>query len=100
MAAPDMSQALMGEEMNMGPDMGLGDDEAAEGSGMFDEGEGLELGAGDESELDELFAADAQALFPDFDDDQLLNLQKLIDARIDAKYGPEMGAGAPEEPLL
>lgn len=91
MANPDMKDALMGEEMS--GDMGLGaDDEAAEGRGMFDEGEGLELGAGDESELDEMFAADAQALFPDFDDDQLLNLQKLIDARIDQKYGPAGGA--------
>ncbi len=96
MANPDMSGALMGEEMS--GDMGLG---APEEPGMFDEAEGagLELGAGDETELDEMFAADAQALFPDFDDDQLTNLQRLIDARIDAKYGPDMGA-APAEPML
>lgn len=82
----DMSEALMGEEMS--GDMGLG---APEEAGMFDtaEGGGLELGGA--GELDELFAADAQALFPDFDDAQLANLQKLIDARIDAKYGPDMG---------
>ncbi len=43
--------------------------------------DGLELGAGDESELDPLFAADAQAIFPDFDDDQLLALQRLFDSR-------------------
>lgn len=82
---PAMADALMGEEMNT--DMGMGGEEP----GMFEEGEGLELGAGDETELDELFAAGAQALFPDMDDDQLLNLQRLIDARIDAKYGPGMG---------
>lgn len=84
---PDMSGALMGEEMS--GDLGLG----AEEPGMFDEAEGagLELGAGADGELDELFAADAQALFPDFDDAQLANLQRLIDARIDAKYGPDMG---------
>lgn len=81
---PDMSDALMGEEM--GGDL-MGE------PGMFDEadGAGLELGAGGEGELDEMFAADAQALFPDFDDAQLANLQRLIDARIDAKYGPDMG---------
>ncbi len=84
---PKMADALMGEEM--GGDM-FG---APEEAGMFDEAEGagLELGAGAEGELDELFAADAQALFPDFDDAQLANLQRLIDARIDAKYGPDMG---------
>jgi hypothetical protein len=80
-----MSGALMGEEVG-------GDLDA----GLFDEGMdgdvGLELGAGDEAELDELFAADASAVFPDFDDSQLLSLQKLIDARIDSKYG----AGASE----
>ncbi len=81
---PDMSGALMGEEMS---------GELAPEPGMFDEAEGggLELGAGGEGELDELFAADAQALFPDFDDSQLSSLQRLIDARIDAKYGPDMG---------
>lgn len=85
---PDMSGALMGEEV--GGDMGLGG-EGAEPAGMFDDAGGMELGAGDETELDELFAADAQALFPDFDDAQLGSLQKLIDARIDAKYGQDMG---------
>jgi hypothetical protein len=92
---PDMSGALMGEEVG-------GDLDA----GMFDEPEeesGMELGAGDETDLDELFAADAQAVFPDMDDTQLLNLQKLIDARIDAKYGPDMGGdigeGLPEGDL-
>jgi hypothetical protein len=68
----DMSDALMGEELT-DPEPGMLDEPAP--------ADGLELGAGDESELDPLFAADAQALFPDWDDDQLLNLQKLIDAR-------------------
>ncbi len=87
--AAEMADALMGEEMNGELDMGLD----AEEPGMFDEAEGagLELGAGAEADLDEAFAADAQALFPDFDDSQLANLQRLIDARIDAKYGPGMG---------
>lgn len=82
---PAMADALMGEEM--GGDLG------APEPGMFDEAEGggLELGGGGDEELDEMFAADAQALFPDFDDDQLVNLQRLIDQRIDAKYGPGMG---------
>lgn len=90
--AGEMADALMGEEMSgeLG-DMGLGEEEP----GMFDEGAGLELGAGAEADLDEAFAADAQALFPDFDDSQLANLQRLIDARIDAKYGP-----AEAEPML
>jgi hypothetical protein len=84
---PAMADALMAEEVS--GDLGLG----AEGEpSMFgDDAGGMELGAGDETELDEMFAADAQALFPDFDDAQLSSLQKLIDARIDAKYGP--GAG-------
>jgi hypothetical protein len=86
-ANADMSDALMGEEMS-GELMDLG---AEEPMGMFDEGDGLELGAGAVEDLDEAFAAEAQALFPDFDDSQLANLQRLIDARIDAKYGPEMG---------
>lgn len=91
---PDMSDALMGME-----------DPAGDAPSMFDEGEaggdvGIELGAGDETELDELFAADAQALFPDFDDDQLTSLQKLIDARIDQKYGtPEAEMEAPAAEL-
>lgn len=83
--SPDMSGALMGEEV--GGDLDLGGEEP----GMFDDAGGMELGAGEADELDELFAADAQALFPDFDDSQLANLQRLIDARIDAKYGPDMG---------
>lgn len=88
--AAEMADALMGEEMS-GEMFDTGDDEGAEAAGMFDEGAGLELGAGAVEDLDEAFAADAQALFPDFDDDQLANLQRLIDARIDAKYGPGMG---------
>ena len=88
MSNPDMSGALMGEEIG-------GDLEP----GLFDEPDaGLELGAGDESELDELFAADAQAVFPDFDDEQLLSLQKLIDSRI-AAGAPTVDAGAPEGDL-
>lgn len=73
MANPDMSGALMGDEM-----MGA---EAPDMFGSEPMGDGLELGAGDETELDEMFAADAQSIFPDFDDDQLLALQKLIDSR-------------------
>jgi len=85
---PAMADALMAEEVS--GDLGLGAE--GESPDMFGESSGgMELGAGDETELDEMFAADAQALFPDFDDAQLSSLQKLIDARIDAKYGPGMG---------
>lgn len=44
----------------------------------------LALGAADETELDPMFAGDASELFPDFDDDQLISLQKLIDSRMHA----------------
>lgn len=44
----------------------------------------LALGEADETELDPLFAADGQDLFPDFDDEQLAKLQKLIDSRLGA----------------
>jgi len=43
-----------------------------------------ELGEADETELDPMFAADGQELFPDFDDEQLTKLQKLIDSRLGA----------------
>jgi len=57
--AAEMADALMGEEMNGELGAALGDDEAAEGAGMFDEGEGLELAGGAPEDLDEAFAADA-----------------------------------------
>lgn len=81
---PDMSDALMGEEMagDLGPEADMLGDPA------MDEGDGLGLGAGDEAELDQLFAAEAQAIFPDFDDDQLLALQKLIDSRAASLSAP------------
>lgn len=73
--------------------------------GMFDEpapADSIALGAADEAELDDLFAADAQALFPDFDDAQLTSLQKLIDSRIEQLYGtpePDMATMEPEPSL-
>ena len=76
------------EEMT-DPEMGLDEPAPADA---------LALGAGEETELDPLFAADAQGIFPDFDDDQLMSLQKLIDSRIEQLYGtpePEMS----EEPM-
>jgi hypothetical protein len=87
---PAMADALMAEEVS--GDMGLG----AEEPSMFESDGGMALGEGAAAELDELFAADAQALFPDFDDAQLADLQRLIDARIDAKYGPGMGGDVGE----
>jgi hypothetical protein len=89
---PGLADALMGEEMVDDP----------EASGEPAPADGLSFGEGDETELDPLFAADAQGLFPDWDDDQLLSLQKLIDARIDQLYGtpePEMTEELPAEPL-
>jgi hypothetical protein len=80
---PDMSGALMGDELT----------DPAEGLDEPAPADGLAFGEGDETELDPLFAADAQAVFPDFDDDQLTQLQKLIDSRIEQLYGtpePEM----------
>jgi len=77
---PDMSDAMSMETAAPDP-------MAAEG-GMFDnetaEGGLPEFGEADETELDPLFAADGQELFPDFDDDQLAKLQKLIDSRLGA----------------
>jgi len=71
---------------------------AAEEAPMAD---ALALGEGDETELDQMFAADAQAVFPDFDDDQLLTLQKLIDSRIEQLYGtPEPEMAMEEEPMM
>lgn len=100
-----LADALAGEEM--APD----DDGAMLGGAepSASEGDGLELGGGDESELDPIFAADAGDVFPDMDDNQLLALQKLIDARIAAGAMPAaepmpaedlgMSFGA-EEPML
>lgn len=80
---PDMSNALAGEEMagDLSPTEGGPDDMFGGEDPTMSEGDGLELGAGDEAELDQMFAADAQEVFPDFNDDQLLALQKLIDSR-------------------
>jgi hypothetical protein len=86
---PDMSEALMGDELT-DPEPGMLDEPAP--------ADALALGAGEETELDPLFAADAQGIFPDFDDDQLMGLQKLIDSRIEQLYGtpePEMSMDEP-----
>lgn len=78
---PALADALMGEEMDPATDGGMfGDMPAPEGG----EGDGLELGAADETELDPVFAADAASLFPDWSDEDYLKLQTLIDSRLGA----------------
>jgi hypothetical protein len=77
-----LADALAGEEMDPETDGAMGADPEAP------EGDGLGLGAADETELDPIFAADAGDVFPDLDDTQLLALQKLIDSRIAAGAMP------------
>lgn len=77
---PDMADALSME--TAAPPAPEGDLFGADPLGA-DEG-ALELGAGDETELDPMFASDASDLFPDLDDEQLTKLQKLIDSRLGA----------------
>jgi hypothetical protein len=82
-ATPDMSDALSmdvaSEPAPGGDDLfGAGAPEAAEGEPA------LALGEADETELDPMFAADAQDVFPDLDDAALTKLQKLIDSRLGA----------------
>lgn len=43
-----------------------------------------EFGEADETELDPMFAADAQELFPDWSDEDFIKFQKLIDSRLNA----------------
>lgn len=74
---PDMSDALSMEATEPAAPV-EGDLFGAAPEGM------PELGEADETELDPLFAADGQDLFPDFDDEQLTKLQKLIDSRMHA----------------
>ncbi len=61
-----------------GDDMFAAPSEASEGEPP------LALGEADETELDPMFAADAQDIFPDLDDEALTKLQKLIDSRLGA----------------
>lgn len=85
-----LADALAGEEMDPATDGDMfGDAEPVE------EGDGMAFGEGDESELDPIFASDAAGVFPDMDDDQLLALQKIIDARCIAMAEP---GGAYAEP--
>lgn len=75
---PDMSDALSMDVAAPEPAPAEGDLFGAPAEGM------PELGEADETELDPMFAADGQDLFPDFDDEQLTKLQKLIDSRMHA----------------
>ena len=82
-SSPDMSDALSMDTASTAP---------ADGGGLFDSpgeetpaGEdALSLGVADETELDPMFAADAQDLFPDWSDEDFTKLQKLIDSRLGA----------------
>lgn len=80
---PDMSDALSMDVAAEPPP--AGDDMFASAPSEAGEGEpALALGEADETEPDPLFQADAAELFPDFDDEQLTKLQKLIDSRLHA----------------
>lgn len=86
-AEPDMSNALSMDAAAPAPDAAGGDMFGGPPAGGADDAM-PELGAADETELDPMFAADAQDLFPDFDDKQLTSLQKLIDSRLHAATTP------------
>lgn len=86
----DLEAALGGAG---GGDLMAGGGAAPEGDlfgGLGEPGDpGLALGeAGSDEELDPLFQADASTLFPDFDDDKLLALQRLIDSRMGGSAMP------------
>jgi hypothetical protein len=83
---PDMADALSMDTAAAPPPPG-GDDLFGAAEPVDDAGMG-EFGDGDApAETDPMFAADAGDLFPDFDDEQLGKLQRLIDSRL--------GGGAP-----
>lgn len=82
-ATPDMSDALSMDVASEPPAPAGGDDMFA-GPPEGGAGDALALGEADETELDPMFAADAQDVFPDLDDAALTKLQKLIDSRLGA----------------
>lgn len=76
-ATPDMADALsMDAAAPEGGDMFSGAEAAPD--------DALALGEADETELDPMFAADCNDLFPEWEDEQCTKLQKLIDSRLGA----------------
>lgn len=80
---PDLADALS-MDVASEPSAPAGGDDMFAGPPAGGAGDALALGEADETELDPMFAADAQDVFPDLDDAALTKLQKLIDSRLHA----------------